>query len=86
MLDQKLYNNAIQQIISGTYKFEKLYEDPKLKLEASLQRVLCKLKQKTFLTRMNMINCILLVLLLFVSMVLLKWANSPLVIHALNFV
>ena len=33
-----------------------------------------------------MINCILLVLLLFVSMVLLKCTNSPLLIHFLNFV
>ena len=35
---------------------------------------------------LNRINCILLVLLLFVSMELLKCTNSPLVIHFLNFV
>ena len=34
--------------------------------------------------KMNMINCILLVLLLFVSMVLLKCTIFPLVIHLLN--
>ena len=36
--------------------------------------------------KLNMINCILLVLLLLVSMVLLRCTNSPLVIHFLNFV
>ena len=43
ILDRKLYDNAIQEIIS---KFEKLNEDPTLKREASLQRFLRKLKQK----------------------------------------
>ena len=33
-LDRKLYNNAIQEIISDTSKFEKLNEDPTLKREA----------------------------------------------------
>ena len=28
ILDQKLYDNAIQEIISDTSKFEKLNEDP----------------------------------------------------------
>ena len=41
ILDRKLYDN--------TSKFEKLNEDPALKHEASLQRFLRKLKQKTFL-------------------------------------
>ena len=36
--------------------------------------------------KLNMISCIFLVLLLPVSMVLLKCANSPLVIYFLNFV
>ena len=44
ILDQKLYNNAIEEIISDTSKFEKLNEDPTLKREASLQRFLHKLK------------------------------------------
>ena len=48
ILDQKLYNNAIEEIISDTSKFEKLNEDPTLKREASLQRFLRKLKQKNF--------------------------------------
>ena len=38
VLDWKLYDNAIQEIISSTSNFEKLKEDPTLKHEASLQR------------------------------------------------
>ena len=37
ILDRKLYNNAIGEIISDTSKLEKLNEDPTLKREASLQ-------------------------------------------------
>ena len=48
ILDRKLYDGAIQEIISDTSKFEKLNEDPTLKREASLQRFLHKLKQKNF--------------------------------------
>ena len=48
ILDWKLYNNAIEEIISDTSKFEKLNEDQTLKCEASLQRFLHKLKQKNF--------------------------------------
>ena len=48
ILDRKLYNNAIEEIISDTSKFEKLSEDPTLKREASLQWFLRKLKQKNF--------------------------------------
>ena len=48
ILDRKLYNNAIEEIISDSSKFEKLIEDPTLKREASLQRFLRKLKQKNF--------------------------------------
>ena len=48
ILDRKLYDNVTQEIISDTSKFEKLNEDPTLKREASLQRFLCKLKQKNF--------------------------------------
>ena len=46
VLDRKLYNSAIEEIISDTSKFEKLNEDPTLKRKASLQRFLHKLKQK----------------------------------------
>ena len=46
ILDQKLYNNAIEEIISDTSKFKKLNEDRTLKGEASLQPFLHKLKQK----------------------------------------
>ena len=60
ILDRKLYINVIEEIISDTSKFEKLNEDPTLKREASL---------KTFLMKLNMINCILLVLLLLLSMI-----------------
>ena len=48
ILDWKLYNKAIEEIISDTSKFKKLNEDPTLKHEASLQRFLRKLKQKNF--------------------------------------
>ena len=48
ILDQKLYDNTIEEIISDTSKFENLNEDSTLKCEASLQRFLCKLKQKNF--------------------------------------
>ena len=48
ILDRKLYNNAMEEIISDSSKFEKLNEDPTLKREASLQRFLRKLKQKNF--------------------------------------
>ena len=46
ILDRKLYDSAIQEIIPDTSKFEKLNEDPTLKREALLQRFLRKLKQK----------------------------------------
>ena len=45
ILDRKLYDNAIQKIISDSSKFEKLDEDPTLKRETSLQCFLRKLKQ-----------------------------------------
>ena len=48
ILDRKLYNNTIEEIISDTSKFVKLNEDPTLKRKASLQRFLRKLKQKNF--------------------------------------
>ena len=46
ILDRKLYDNAIQEIISDTSKFKNLNEDPTLKREASQQLFLCKLNQK----------------------------------------
>ena len=36
ILDRKLYNNVIEEIISGTSKFESLNDDPTLKRDASL--------------------------------------------------
>ena len=48
ILDQKPYNNATEEIISDTFKFEKLNQEPTLKREASLQRFLRKLKEKNF--------------------------------------
>ena len=89
ILGRILNNNAIEEIILGTSKFKKLqtkFEDPTLKREASLQRFLYVLKQKTFSMKLNMINCIPLVLLLLVSMVLLKCTKSPPVFHFLNLV
>ena len=53
ILDRKLYNNAIQEIISGTSKLENLSEDQTLKHEASLQRFLRKLKQRTFFNEID---------------------------------
>ena len=38
VFDWKLYDNAIQEITAGTFKFKKLNEDPTFKCEASLQR------------------------------------------------
>ena len=46
ILDQKHYDNAIQEIISDTSKFEKLNEGPTLKRQPALQPFLHKLKQK----------------------------------------
>ena len=48
ILDRKLYDKAIQEIISDTSQFEKLNEDPTLKREVSLERFLHRLKQKNF--------------------------------------
>ena len=45
-LDQKLYYNSFQEIISDTSKFEKPNEGPTLKHESLVQRFLRKLKQK----------------------------------------
>ena len=53
ILDRKIYNNTIQEIISDTSKFEKLNEDPTLKGEASLQRFLRKLKHKNINININ---------------------------------
>ena len=52
ILDRKLYDNAIQEMISDI-KFEKLNEDPNLKREASLQHVLRKVKQKNFFKKIQ---------------------------------
>ena len=38
ILDRKVYNKPLEEILSDTCKFEKLNEDPTLKREASLQR------------------------------------------------
>ena len=48
ILDNKLYDNAIQEKISETSTFKKLNEDPTLKYEATLQCFLHNLKQKNF--------------------------------------
>ena len=53
ILDRKLYNNATEEIISDSTKFEKPNEDPTLKREASLQRFLRKLKQINFFTEID---------------------------------
>ena len=53
ILDQKTYNNAIEEIISDISKFKKLSEDPALQREALLQHFLRKLKQKNFFNEME---------------------------------
>ena len=53
MLDRKLYNKAIDEIIPDTSKLEKLNEDPTLKREVSLQRFLRKLKQKNLFNKIE---------------------------------
>ena len=72
MLDRKFYDNAIQKIISDTSKFEKLNEDPTLNVNPHHNLFYASWNKKYFLTKIHMISCILLVLLLLVSMVLLK--------------
>ena len=86
ILDQKLYENTIQEIISGTSKFEKLNEDSTLKREASVKRFLCTLKQKNFLNEIEYDKLYPSGSAPARTMVLLKCANSPLVIHFLRFV
>ena len=53
ILDHKLYDNTIQEIISVTSKFKVLNEDPNLKHQASLQLFLRKLKQKNFFNKIE---------------------------------
>ena len=48
ILDQKLYNNTIEEIISDPSKFGRLYKDSNLKRKASLQHFFGKLKEKNF--------------------------------------
>ena len=48
VLDRKLYNNAVEEVISDSCKFEGLSEGPTLRREASLQRFLRKLKRGDF--------------------------------------
>ena len=48
VLDRKLYNNAVEEVISGSCNFEGLREDPTLRREASLQRFLRRLKRGDF--------------------------------------
>ena len=67
-------------MISDTSKFEKLNEDPTLKREASLPRFLHKLKQKNFFNE-NEYDKLYPSGSALVSMLLLKYTNSHLVIH-----
>ena len=45
VLDRKLYNNAVEEVISDSCNFKGLSEDPTLRREALLQRFLLKLKR-----------------------------------------
>ena len=85
ILDRKLYDKAIQELISDTSKFEKLNEDSTLKREASL-RFLRKLKQKNFFNENEYDKLYPSGSALLASMVLLKCTNSHLVTHFLSFV
>ena len=53
ILNQELYNNAIEELISETSKFEKLNEDPTMNRKASLQCFSHKLRQKNFLNEIE---------------------------------
>ena len=86
ILDRNFYDNTIQEIISDTSKFEKLNENPTLKLEALLQRFLRKWTHKTFFNEHEYDK-------LYPSgsaptriYGTRKIQNFPLVIHFLNFV
>ena len=79
ILDPKLYDNPIQEIIWNNAKFENLKEDPTLKREASIQRFLHKLKQKNFFKEIESDKLHRFGPSLLVSMVVLKCTNSPLV-------
>ena len=48
ILDQKLYNSFIQEIITAASKFERLNEDPILKREVLLQLFHFLTEKKTF--------------------------------------
>ena len=82
ILDQKLYDNAIQEIISDTSSFEKLNEDQTLKRETFLQPFLCNLEHKKILSKDEYDK-------VYPSgsapMVLLKCTNFPLMKYFLNF-
>ena len=86
ILNRKRYNNAIEEIISDTSRFENLNEDPTLKREASLQRFLRKLKQKYFFDEIDYDKLYPSGSAPALIMVLLKCTNSSLGIHFLNFV
>ena len=86
ILDRKLYNNAIEEIISDSSKFKKLKENPILKRETSIQRFLRELKQKNFFNEIEYHK-----LYPYSSAPARiygtpKMHNSHLVIHFLNFV
>ena len=53
ILDRKLYNKVIEEIISDTCKFEKLNEDRTLKRKAALQHFLHRWKQKNFVNEIE---------------------------------
>ena len=53
ILDRKVCNKPLEEIISDTCKFEKLNEDPALKREASLQLFLRMLKQENLFNQIE---------------------------------
>ena len=84
ILDQNLYDNAIQEIISNISKFESSTKTQPWNVKLHYNVFYVNWNKETFSTKMNMINCILLALLLLAPIVLLKCTSFPLVIHSLN--
>ena len=86
ILDRKLYDKAIQEIISDTAKFKKLNEDPTLKCKASLECFFRKLKPKNFFNENIYDTLHSSVFILIVPMVLIKYTSFLPVTYFLNFV
>ena len=81
ILDRKLLKKLFQTLLNSKSSVKTQPWNPKLHYYVFY----ISWNKKTFLMKLDMVNCILLTLLLLIYMVLLKCTNSPLVIHFLNF-